>query len=223
MIPSVAVPVSLIATFGVMYLLRLQPGQSLADGADRFHRLRGGRCHRGDREHHALSGTGHEAYAAALRGAREIGFTVFTISVSLVAVFIPLLLMGGIVGRLFREFAVTMSVAIAISMVISLTTTPMMCAYLLKEHESHGWLYRTSERAFNWIVNLYGRTLARVLRHPAITLGVLLATIGLNVYLFIHVPKGFFPQQDNGRLNGTIIADQDTSFQAMEGNSARRW
>jgi len=138
-----------------------------------------------------------------------------------VAVFIPLLMMGGIVGRLFREFAVTMSVAIAISMAISLTTTPMMCAHLLKEHQTHGWLYRTTERGFNWIVSLYGRSLNRVLRHPAITLGVLAATIGLNVYLFIHVPKGFFPQQDNGRLNGTIIADQDTSFQAMEGNLLR--
>ena len=159
---------------------------------------------------------GLQPFAAALLGAREIGSTVFTISVSLIAVFIPLLMMGGIVGRLFREFAVTMSVAIAISVAISLTTTPMMCAHLLKEHQSHGWLYRTSERAFNAIVQLYGRTLDRVLRHPAITLVVLAGTIGLNVYLFIHVPKGFFPQQDNGRLNGTIIADQDTSFQAME-------
>jgi multidrug efflux pump len=155
-------------------------------------------------------------FAAALRGASEIGSTVFTISISLIAVFIPLLMMGGIVGRLFREFAVTMSVAIVISMVVSLTTTPMMCAHLLKEHTSHGWMYQTSERAFNWIVGLYGKTLERVLRHPAITLAVLFATIGLNVYLFIHVPKGFFPQQDNGRLQGTIIADQDTSFQAME-------
>jgi multidrug efflux pump len=114
-----------------------------------------------------------------------------------------------------------MSVAIAISMAVSLTTTPMMCAHLLKEHTSHGWLYHTSERGFDWIVGLYGRTLDRVLRHPAITLGVLAATIALNVYLFIHVPKGFFPQQDNGRLNGTIIADQDSSFQAMEGNLRR--
>jgi multidrug efflux pump len=164
---------------------------------------------------------GMQPFAAALRGAREIGSTVLTMSISLIAVFIPLLMMGGIVGRLFREFAVTMSVAIAISMAVSLTTTPMMCAHLLKEHTTHGWMYRTSESGFNWIVGLYGRTLARVLMHPAITLAVLAATIGLNVYLFIHVPKGFFPQQDNGRLNGTIIADQDTSFQAMEGNLRR--
>jgi multidrug efflux pump len=114
-----------------------------------------------------------------------------------------------------------MSVAIAISMVISLTTTPMMCAHLLKEHESHGWMYRTSERGFNWIVGLYGRHAGGVLRHPAITLGCWPPPSALNVYLFIHVPKGFFPQQDNGRMNGTIIADQDTSFQAMEGNLLR--
>src|ERR1035437_9110125 len=138
-------------------------------------------------------------------------------SISLVAVFIPLLLMGGIVGRLFREFAVTLSVAIVVSMVVSLTVTPAMCAHLLKEHESHGRAYRASERAFNWIVELYGRTLSTVLRFPAITLAILLATIALNVYLYIHVPKGFFPQQDNGRIMGSIQADQDTSFQAMDG------
>ena len=119
-------------------------------------------------------------------------------------------------GRLFREFAVTLSVAIAVSMVVSLTATPMMCAHLLKEQQSHGWMYRTSERAFDWVVNLYGRTLSVALRFRAITLLVLLATIGLNVYLFIRVPKGFFPQQDNGRIQGSIQADQDTSFQAMD-------
>src|SRR5208337_1053199 len=128
---------------------------------------------------------------------------------------IPLLLMGGVVGRLFREFAVTLSVAIMVSMVVSLTATPMMCAHLLKEQESHGRLYRTSERAFNRVVKAYGRTLSVVLRYPAITLAVLLATIALNVYLYIYVPKGFFPQQDNGRMMGAIQADQDTSFQAM--------
>jgi multidrug efflux pump len=153
---------------------------------------------------------------AALKGAQEVGSTVFTISVSLIAVFIPLLLMGGIVGRLFREFAVTLSVAIAVSMVVSLTATPMMCAYLLKRERSHGWMYRTSERAFDRVVNLYGRTLAVALRFRAITLVILLATIGLNVYLFIRIPKGFFPQQDTGRIQGSITADQDTSFQAMD-------
>src|ERR1035437_6350725 len=155
-------------------------------------------------------------FEAELKGAQEVGSTVFTISVSLVAVFIPLLLMGGIVGRLFREFAVTLSVAIAVSMVISLTATPMMCAHLLKIEPSHGWMYRTSERAFDWVVNLYGRTLSVALRFRAITLVVLMATIGLDAYLFIRIPKGFFPQQDNGRIQGSITADQDTSFQAMD-------
>jgi multidrug efflux pump len=221
MIPSVAVPVSLIGTFGVMYLchysldnlslmaLTISTGFVVDDAIVVIENIT------------RYLEQGMEPFAAALRGAREIGSTVLTMSISLIAVFIPLLMMGGIVGRLFREFAVTMSVAIAISMAVSLTTTPMMCAHLLKEHTSHGWLYHTSERGFDWIVGLYGRTLDRVLRHPAITLGVLAATIALNVYLFIHVPKGFFPQQDNGRLNGTIIADQDSSFQAMEGNLRR--
>ena len=159
---------------------------------------------------------GMRPFEAALKGAQEVGLTVFTISVSLIAVFIPLLLMGGIVGRLFREFAVTLSVAIAVSMVVSLTATPMMCAHLLKQERSHGWMYRTSERAFDWVVDLYGRTLAVALRFRAITLLVLLATIGLNVYLFIRMPKGFFPQQDTGRIQGSITADQDTSFQAMD-------
>jgi multidrug efflux pump len=137
-------------------------------------------------------------------------------SVSLVAVFIPLLLMGGIVGRLLREFAVTLSVAIGVSMVVSLTATPMMCAHLLKGQESHGWVYRTFEGLFNWNVALYSKMLSLVLRHSFVTLLVLLTTIGLNVYLFIHVPKGFFPQQDTGRMGGQIIADQDTSFQSMD-------
>jgi multidrug efflux pump len=220
-IPTVAVPVSLIATFGVMYLfgysldnlslmaLTISTGFVVDDAIVVIENIT------------RYLEQGMKPMAAALRGAREIGSTVFTISVSLIAVFIPLLMMGGIVGRLFREFAVTMSVAIAISMVISLTTTPMMCAHLLKEHEAHGWFYRTSEAGFNWIVGLYGRTLERVLLHPALTLAVLFATIGLNVYMFIHVPKGFFPQQDNGRMQGTIISDQDTSFQSMEKNLAR--
>jgi multidrug efflux pump len=139
-----------------------------------------------------------------------------TISISLVAVFIPLLLMGGVVGRLFREFAVTLSVAIIVSMVISLTVTPSMCAHLLKQHGSHGWLYRVSDRAFNRVISAYGKTLSVVLRHPAITLVVLLATIALNIYLYTYVPKGFFPQQDNGRMMGAIQADQDSSFQSMD-------
>jgi multidrug efflux pump len=215
-IPSVAVPVSLIGTFGVMYLfgysldnlslmaLTISTGFVVDDAIVVIENVT------------RYLEQGMHPFEAALKGAREIGFTVVTISISLVAVFIPLLLMGGIVGRLFREFAVTLSVAIAVSMIVSLTATPMMCAHLLRQQHSHGWMYRTSERAFTWVVNTYGRTLTTVLRHPAITLIVLLATIGLNVYLFMRVPKGFFPQQDNGRIQGSIQADQDTSFQAMD-------
>jgi multidrug efflux pump len=215
-IPSVAVPVSLIGTFGVMYLfgysidnlslmaLTISTGFVVDDAIVVIENIT------------RYLEQGMRPMAAALRGAREIGFTVLSISVSLIAVFIPLLMMGGIVGRLLREFAVTLSVAIAVSLGVSLSTTPMMCAHMLKEHTSHGWLYRMSERVFEWIIAVYGRSLSRVLRHPAITLAVLLGTIGLNVYLFIHTPKGFFPQQDGGRLMGAIQADQDTSFQTMQ-------
>ncbi len=214
-IPSVAVPVSLCGTFGVMYLvgysldnlslmaLTISTGFVVDDAIVVIENIT------------RYLEQGMDPFKAALKGAREIGFTVLTISLSLVAVFIPLLMMGGIVGRLFREFAVTLSVAIAVSMLVSLTATPMMCAHLFKQHESHGRIYRASERVFNWVVRNYGRTLTKVLEHPALTLTVLLATIGLNVYLFIRVPKGFFPQQDNGRMMGAIQADQDTSFQAM--------
>ena len=215
LIPSVVVPVSLIGTFGMMYLfnysldnlslmaLTISTGFVVDDAIVVIENIT------------RYLEQGMYPFEAALKGAREIGFTVMTISLSLIAVFIPLLLMGGIVGRLFREFAVTLSVAITISMVISLTATPMMCAHLLKEHESHGRIYRASERFFNWILSVYARTLTRVLRHPAITLATLIATVCLTVYLYIHVPKGFFPQQDNGRMVGAVLADQDTSFQAM--------
>jgi multidrug efflux pump len=216
LIPSTAVPVSLIGTFGVMYLLGysldnlslmalcISTGFVVDDAIVVIENIS------------RYLEKGMPPLQAAVKGAREIGFTVLTISISLVAVFIPLLLMGGIVGRLFREFAVTLSVAILVSMIVSLTTTPMMCAYLLKTHESHGWLYRKSEQAFDAVVRGYGKTLSGVLRFPAITLAVLLATIALNIYLYTYVPKGFFPQQDNGRLFGAILADQDTSFQAMD-------
>jgi multidrug efflux pump len=159
---------------------------------------------------------GMKPMEAALKGAEEIGFTVLTISISLIAVFIPLLLMGGIVGRLFREFAVVLSIAIFVSMLVSLTTTPMMSAHLLKHHATHGRLYRWTERGFDWVVGLYGRSLNVVLRHSFVTLLVLLGTIGLNVYLFVRVPKGFFPQQDTGRLSGSIQADQSASFQQVD-------
>jgi multidrug efflux pump len=215
-IPSVAVPVSLIGTFGVMYLLNysidnlslmaltISTGFVVDDAIVVIENIT------------RYLEQGMKPFAAALKGAQEIGFTVLTISFSLIAVFIPLLMMGGIVGRLFREFAVTLSVAILVSMVVSLTTTPMMCAHLLKEQQAHGWFYRTSERFFTWIVDTYGRTLNTVLNYAPITLTILLATIGLTIYLFIQVPKGFFPEQDNGRINGSLLADQDTSFQALD-------
>jgi multidrug efflux pump len=155
---------------------------------------------------------------AALKGASEIGFTVLSISMSLVAVFIPILMMGGIVGRLFREFAVTLSVAILVSLVISLTTTPMMCSRLLrhKSTERHGKAFNASERAFNALLRTYERSLGWVLEHSGLTLIVLAVTVGVNVYLFKIVPKGFFPQQDNGTVFGGIQGSQDISFQAMQ-------
>ena len=215
-IPSVAVPISLMGTFGVMYLLgfsidnlslmalTISTGFVVDDAIVVIENITRYLEH------------GMNPFHAALKGASEIGFTVMTISISLVAVFIPLLLMGGIVGRLFHEFAVTLSIAIGVSMIISLTATPMMCAHLLRQHSEHGWLYHLNERVFTAIVNAYGRTLSVVLRHSFITLVILLSTIGLNAYLFVHVSKGFFPQQDNGRMGGQIQADQDTSFQAMD-------
>ena len=216
LIPGIAVPVSLIGPFGVMFLL----GYSLDNLS-----LMALTISTGFVVDDAIVVTenitrylekGLSPLEAALRGSKEIGFTVLSISLSLVAVFIPILLMGGIVGRLFREFAVTLAVAILVSMVISLTTTPMMCALLLKpEKKKHGRVYQLSEHIFNSGLRAYEYTLTRVLRHPALTIIVLLLTIGLNVYLFINVSKGFFPQQDTGRLTGNIQADQDTSFEAM--------
>jgi hydrophobe/amphiphile efflux-1 (HAE1) family protein len=215
-IPSVAVPVSLLGTFGIMYLcgfsldnlslmaLTISTGFVVDDAIVVIENI----------TRYLEAGLG--PFAAALKGAKEIGSTVITMSISLVAVFIPLLLMGGIVGRLLREFAITLSAAIGVSMVVSLTATPMMCAHLLKEHQSHGRLYQAVENLFNWIVNLYGKALSLVLRHSFVTLLILLATIGLNAYLFVRVPKGFFPQQDTGRMSGQILADQDTSFQSMD-------
>ena len=216
-IPSVAVPVSLIGTFGVMYLLHysidnlslmaltISTGFVVDDAIVVIENIT------------RYLEQGVPPFQAALKGAREIGFTVLSMSTSLIAVFIPLLLMGGIVGRLFREFAVTLSVAITVSLVVSLTTTPMMCAHLLREHGEHGWLYNITERAFRASINLYGRTLTVALRAAPLTLAVLLGTIALNMFLFVRVSKGFFPMQDNGRMMGAIQGDQDTSFQAMNG------
>jgi len=205
-IPAVVVPVSLIGTFGVMYLfgysldnlslmaLTISTGFVVDDAIVVIENV----------TRHLEQGL--RPMQAALLGAQEIGFTVLSISISLVAVFIPILLMGGIVGRLFREFAVTLSVAILVSLAVSLTTTPMMCSRLLKlrRPEDHGRLYQASERVFAWILRLYESSLTWVLRRPAITLAVLLITIGVNVYLLVIVPKGFFPQQDTGRLGGSI-------------------
>ena len=217
-IPSVAVPVSLIGTFGVMYLchysidnlslmaLTISTGFVVDDAIVVIENIT------------RYIEQGMSPMQASLKGAREIGFTVLSISISLCAVFIPILLMGGIVGRLFREFAVTLSVAIMVSLGISLTTTPMMCSLLLKHErpDEHGKLYRASEKGFNWILSLYDRTLTVVLRHPLFTLLVLLVTIGVNIYLLKIVPKGFFPQQDNGLIFGGIQGSQDISFQAMQ-------
>jgi multidrug efflux pump len=218
LIPSIAVPVSLIGTFGVMYLLgysvdnlslmalTVATGFVVDDAIVVIENI----------TRHLEAGM--TPMAAALRGAQEIGFTVLSISISLVAVFIPILLMGGIVGRLFREFAVVLSVAIAVSLLVSLTTTPMMCARLLRPpaEERHGRIYRASERAFDWILRGYERSLTWVLRHQPLILAVTIVTMAATVYLYIVIPKGFFPQQDTGRLNGSIQADQDTSFQAMQ-------
>ncbi len=217
LIPSIAVPVSLVATFGVLFLcgysvdnlslmaLTIATGFVVDDAIVVIENI----------TRHLERGL--TPMQAALHGAQEIGFTVLSISISLIAVFIPILLMGGIVGRLFREFAVTLSVAIFISLLVSLTTTPMMCARLLRapHEEKHGFLYRASDRGFEKILSFYRVTLAWVMRHQPLTLAVTLSTIGLTVYLYIVIPKGFFPQQDTGRLMGQIQADQSTSFQAM--------
>jgi multidrug efflux pump len=220
-IPSVAVPLSLIGTFGVMYLcgysldnlslmaLTISTGFVVDDAIVVIENITRYLEH------------GMSPMQAALKGASEIGFTVLTISLSLVAVFIPLLLMGGIVGRLFREFAVTITVAVLISMAISLTGTPMMCAHVLREQKTHGRLYRLTERMFTGMVDFYGRSLTVVLRHPIFTGIVFVLTVGLNFYLFYVVPKGFFPQQDTGRMMGAIVADQDSSFQSMNNTLLR--
>ncbi|MGH8738382.1 MAG: efflux RND transporter permease subunit, partial [Burkholderiales bacterium] len=218
LIPAIAVPVSLIGTFGVMYLCGYSLDNlslmalTIATGFvvdDAIVVLENAMRH---------IERGVAPFEAALRSAREVGFTVLSMSLSLVAVFTPILLMGGIVGRLFREFAVTLSVAIGISLVVSLTLTPMMCARVLKANHAarHGRLYLASERVFDWVLARYRTSLGWALRHPRLVVLSLAATIGLNVYLYVIVPKGFFPEQDTGRLIGSIQADQSISFQAME-------
>jgi len=218
LIPSVSVPLSILGTFGAMYVLgytldnlslmalTISTGFVVDDAIVVIENI----------SRHLE--TGLSPFDAAMKGSREIGFTVLSMSTSLVAVFIPILLMGGIVGRLFREFAVTLSAAIAVSLVVSLTTTPMLSAKFLKPHNEvkKGWFYRTGERHLNRLTAEYERGLRWVLDHQGITLVIFLLTFALNIYLFIVVPKGFFPQQDTGRLQGQIRAQQDASFISMK-------
>jgi multidrug efflux pump len=217
LIPAVAVPISLLGTFGVMYLcgysldnlslmaLTVATGFVVDDAIVVLENI----------TRHIENG--ETPLQATLKGAREVTFTVVSMSVSLVAVFLPLLLMGGIVGRLLREFAVTLSVAVAVSLLVSLTLTPMMCARLLKKDHTakQGFISALSERLFNAALQGYKNSLDVVLRHGVLTMLMLLVTICLNVYLYIIIPKGFFPQQDTGRISGAIQADQSISFQAM--------
>ncbi|MGN6370287.1 MAG: multidrug efflux RND transporter permease subunit [Phycisphaerae bacterium] len=219
LIPSVAVPVSLIGTFGVMYLIgytidnlslmamTIATGFVVDDAIVVIENI----------TRHLEEGLSPRE--AALKGASEIGFTVLSISISLVAVFLPILMMSGIVGRLFREFAVTLSVAVMISLLISLTTTPMMCATMLRRHdkEKEGWIKRWAGRMDDLVIAAYRWSLGRVLSHPLAMLLVTIGTVGLTAYLYIIVPKTLFPEQDIGRMAGTIETDQDTSYRQMKG------
>jgi multidrug efflux pump len=217
LIPAVAVPVSLVGTFAVMYLfgytldnlslmaMTIATGFVVDDAIVVMENI----------ARHLENGM--KPFVAALKGAEEIGFTVFTISISLIAVFIPLLMMGGIVGRLFREFAVTLSTAVFVSMIVSLTTTPMMCAHLLKNEraEKHGRIYLATEKFFDGVLSVYRTSLHWVLDHPTLTLVVLFVTIALNVVLIVKIPKGFFPVEDTGAISGSVRGPQDSSFPAM--------
>jgi multidrug efflux pump len=216
LIPAVAVPLSLVGTFGAMYLLDFSLDNfslmalTVATGFvvdDAIVVLE-------NTSRHIEAGV--PRLKAALLGAREVGFTVLAMSSSLIAVFLPILLMGGLVGRAFREFSLSLAIAILISMVVSLTTTPMMCAYVLRErHPPRGRFLQAFERGFEGLRAFYGRTLATVLDHPRTVAMGLLVMVGLNFYLFAVIPKGFFPQQDTGSLQGNLMADQSISFQAM--------
>ena len=217
-IPSIAVPLSLVGTFGVMYLLgytidnlslmalTISTGFVVDDAIVVIENIT------------RFMEEGHSAMEAALKGSEEIGFTVLSMSTSLIAVFVPILLMGGIVGRIFREFAVTLSVAVVLSMIVSLTTTPMMCSLLLKQQKGrkHNGVYNASEAAFDWIRDGYASSLRWVLRNQPLVLGITIGTVCLATYLYVVVPKGFFPQQDTGRITGNARASEDTSFQSMK-------
>ena len=214
-IPSISVPVSLIGTFGVMYLcgytldnlslmgLAVATGFVVDDAIVVIENI----------SRHIENGL--TPMTAALKGAHEIGFTVVSMSISLTAVFIPILLMGGIVGRLFREFAVVLSVSIFMSLIVSLTATPMMCARMLKSRRSHGALYNFAERIFQFVLSTYGSALQAVLNQTVAVLCVIGVTIGISVFLYIKIPKGFFPQQDTGRLQGTIQGQQHISYRSL--------
>ena len=217
LVPSLAVPISLLGTFGFMYLLgfslnnlslmalTIATGFVVDDAIVVVENI----------TRHIEAGM--PRLEAALLGAREVTFTVISMSLSLIAVFIPILLMAGIVGRLFREFALTLSIAILVSLVVSLTTTPMLCAFVLgRGTRRHGRIYRASERVFDGMLHAYERTLGVALRHPVMVMLILFITIGLNVVLLLKIPRGYFPQQDTGRLIGRIQADQSISFQAMQ-------
>src|SRR6202521_4723186 len=217
-IPSIAVPLSIIGTFGVMYLLHYSldnlslmalaicTGFVVDDAIVVIENIS------------RYLEAGYSPMQAAMKGSREIGFTVLSMSISLIAVFIPLLLMGGVIGRLFREFAITLSVAIVVSLCVSLTTTPMMCAQFLKSEKEikHGKMYQASERVFQWSVETYAAGVRWVLRHQRFMLVLTGATICLSAYLYVVIPKGVFPPQDTGLMAGNILGAQDTSFPAMQ-------
>jgi multidrug efflux pump len=222
-IPSIAVPLSLVGTFGGMYLLgysldnlslmalAISTGFVVDDAIVVLENIT------------RYVERGMNVLQATFKGAAEIGFTVVSMSTSLVAVFIPLLLMGGIVGRLFREFAVTLSIAIGVSLVVSLTTTPTMCAKFLRnpKHEQHNLFYRVSEWVFDRLLGTYTRGLKWVLAHQFFTFVMTILIACLSVFLYIKVPKGFFPQQDTGRISGSVMAEQDISFQSMSDKMER--
>src|SRR5271165_3083706 len=222
-IPSIAVPMSLVGTFGGMYLLgysldnlslmalAISTGFVVDDAIVVLENITRYVEH------------GMDAVRASFKGAAEMGFTVVSMSTSLVAVFIPLLLMGGIVGRLFREFAVTLSIAIGVSLLVSLTTTPTMCAKFLRSanNKKHNFFYRGSEWVFNWLLTTYSHALKWVLAYQPVTLTVTILVACLSVYLYIKVPKGFFPQQDTGRIMGGVMAAQDISFHSMSDKMQR--
>jgi multidrug efflux pump len=221
LIPSISVPLSLLGTFSIMYVLgytldnlslmalTISTGFVVDDAIVVIENI----------SRHLEEGM--SPYDAAMLGSKEIGFTVLSMSTSLIAVFIPLLLMGGIIGRLFREFAVTLSAAILVSLVVSLTTTPMLSAKFLHAHDSskHGWFYRTGEKALAWLTGEYERALRAVLRRQYLVLGITIGTFLLTLYLYKIVPKGFFPQQDTGRISGQIRGQQDVSFLALQEKS----